>query len=98
LLDDRVAQDELFDDFLVFENVAWIGFVDRRGNIRNFLPFDLKASDEEQLERISETVIPNNAMVAARWYLRGRRPGRRPTESRSSGRRSKLSSAQKADG
>lgn len=78
LLDDRIAQEEVFRDFVVFENDTWIGIADQRRNVRNFRPFVYTGVEDEQLERVVQDAIPENVMVAARWYLRGAQIGPAP--------------------
>jgi len=75
LLDDRVAQRELFEDFLLFDGDQWIGLADRQGHVRNFLPFPLTDADEAVLHDLPSAAIPEKARVAARWYLRGAQLG-----------------------
>jgi hypothetical protein len=75
LLDDRVAQREVFEDYLIFEGAEWFGLADRQGNVRNFLPFPLTDSDEAILQGLGSTTVPDNVRVAARWYLRGAQTG-----------------------
>jgi hypothetical protein len=74
LLDDRVAQRELFEDFVVIEETGW-RLADRQGNIRNFLPFPLTESDKTTLDNLGSTDVPDSALAAARWYLRGAQTG-----------------------
>lgn len=75
LLDDRVAQREVFEDFLIFEGTEWFGIADRVGNVRNFLPFPLTDSDQADLGQLESFAVAENVQVAARWYLRGAQTG-----------------------
>jgi hypothetical protein len=72
LLDDRIAQYELFDDFLVFDDEVWVGLADKRRNVRNFLPFPLTDADREHLESIATSEIPDNAMVVVSAWCANR--------------------------
>jgi hypothetical protein len=76
-LDERIAQRELFDDFLVFDAAGGIHPNDLQLNVRRFLPFPVTDSDQAALHALGSNV-PDNALAAARSYLRGAQPGPAP--------------------
>jgi len=74
-LDDRVAQYELFNDFLIFDDGEWTGLADKRLGVRNYLPFLLTDEDVTKLDELDGDDVPPNIAIAARWYLRGAQTG-----------------------
>ena len=81
ILDERVAQEELFEDVLILrdDRATARGSTDMRRQIRNFLPYPVVPEELPTLARLRDAdTISGQATSAARWYLRAVRGGPRP--------------------
>jgi hypothetical protein len=87
LLDDRIAQREVFEDFVIVDESGFSGLADSRLRIRNFLPLEVRGEERDALSSL-EREAPPNVSGAARWYLRAAQlSDQQRTESSSSGLR-----------
>jgi hypothetical protein len=78
LLDERVAQELVFEDAIVFDkNGEPLGTLDVRRKIRNFYPYPITEDAPEQLERLGDAAVEPSLAMAARWYLRAVQGGPR---------------------
>lgn len=72
VLDERVVQEELFEDAVLLRDGTFVGAADMRGRVRTFLPFDVTAADRSAIEQLKGVSLSESSDVAraARLYRR----------------------------
>jgi hypothetical protein len=78
LLDERVAQEYVFEDAVILDLSGKPHAVaDLRRQIRNFMPYPVVEPAVDQLAVLADVEVPASLAAAARWYLRAVRGGPR---------------------
>jgi hypothetical protein len=78
LLDERIAQEFVFEDAVVFDIAGNpLGVLDIRRKIRNFFPYPVVVAELPQLAQLADTEVEGTLAMAGRWYLRAVRGGPR---------------------
>ena len=75
VLDERVAQELLAEDFLVLDGSKPVAAADLRELVRHFLPFEVTEGETANLASLDGADQPRHVKTAARWYLRGVQAG-----------------------
>lgn len=75
ILDERVGQEMLAENLLIFDGEEPIAIVDLRELVRNYLPFEARETERDALTALGDLELPRHAETAARWYLRGAQAG-----------------------
>ncbi|MGH2990711.1 MAG: hypothetical protein ACRDMA_12795 [Solirubrobacterales bacterium] len=73
VLDDRIAQEQLFEDVILFHGSEPYAVADRNDLVRHYLPYQATETELQALHRLAELGSDdegNPAVRAARWYLR----------------------------
>jgi hypothetical protein len=78
VLDERIAEEELFEDVILLRDAQPVAPADLRERIRHFLPYQVTDTERENLTALSEASlgdVPGSVRNALRWYLRGAHAG-----------------------
>lgn len=75
ILDERIGQDLLGEDLIIFDGKEPVAAVDMRELVRSYPPFEVREPEREALASLQELDVPRHVETAARWYLRGVQSG-----------------------
>jgi hypothetical protein len=75
VLDERIGQEMLAENLLIFDGNEPVAVVDLRELVRHFLPYEVREKELEALAALSDIDLPRHSQTAARWYLRGVQAG-----------------------
>lgn len=75
VLDERIGQEMLAENLLIFDGDEPVAVVDLRELVRHFLPYEVREKELEALAALSDVDLPRHSQTAARWYLRGVQAG-----------------------
>lgn len=75
VLDERIGQEMLAENLLIFDGDKPVGVVDLRELVRHFLPYEVRETELEALAALGDVDLPRHSQTAARWYLRGVQAG-----------------------
>lgn len=89
ILDERVGQEMLAENLLIFDGEEPVAVVDLRELVRNYLPFEARDTERDALAALGDLKLARHTETAARWYPLCRAPTTRirPTRSDISGER-----------
>lgn len=75
ILDERLGQEMLAENMLIFDGAKPVAVADLRELVRNYLPFDARDAERDALAALTDLKLPPHSETAARWYLRGVQAG-----------------------
>ena len=75
VLDERIGQEMLAENLLIFDGDKPVGVVDLRELVRHFLPYEVRETELEALAALGDVDLPRHSQTAARWCLRGVQAG-----------------------
>jgi hypothetical protein len=75
ILDERVGQEMLAENLLIFDGEKPVAVADLRELVRNYLPFEARETEHDALAALGDLKLSRQAETAARWYLRGVQAG-----------------------
>lgn len=75
ILDERVGQEMLAENLLIFDDEKPVAVADLRELVRNYLPFEARETEHDALAALGDLELSRQAETAARWYLRGVQAG-----------------------
>jgi hypothetical protein len=75
ILDERVGQEMLAENLLIFDEEEPIAVADLRELVRNYPPFEARETECDALAALGGLRLSRHVETAARWYLRGVQAG-----------------------
>ena len=75
ILDERVGQEMLAENLLVFDGDKPVAVADLRELVRNYPPFEARETERNALAGLGDLRLSRHVETAARWYLRGVQAG-----------------------
>jgi hypothetical protein len=75
ILDERVCQEMLAENLLIFDGEKPVGIADLRELVRSYPPFEARETERDALAALGNLELSREARTAARWYLRGVQAG-----------------------
>jgi hypothetical protein len=71
VLDERIGQELLGEDLIIFDQEKAIAAVDIRELVRSYPPFEVREAEQNGLAALEGVDVPRHVETASRWYLRG---------------------------
>jgi hypothetical protein len=75
ILDERIGQEMLAENLLIFDDEKPIAVADLKELVRNYPPFEARKTEHDALTALGGLKLARHAETAARWYLRGVQAG-----------------------
>jgi hypothetical protein len=75
ILDERIGQEMLAENLLIFDGEEPVAVADLRELVRNYLPFEARETERDALVTLGGLGLSRHVQTAARWYLRGAQAG-----------------------
>jgi hypothetical protein len=75
ILDERIGQEMLAENLLIFDGEAPVAVADLRELVRNYPPFEARETERDALAALGGLMLSRHVETAARWYLRGVQAG-----------------------
>jgi hypothetical protein len=75
ILDERVGQEMLAENLLIFAGEKPVAVADLRELVRNYPPFEGRETERDALAALGDLKLSRHVDTAARWYLRGVQAG-----------------------